>query len=109
MNNDFKSFLKGLLNKAPQERLGWPDLLKHPFIRETEAEAAHRESRTERYLKWIELEHPDALKTLVGKENAAARVKTPMIKVDKQKVEADRKKTRQTSKGEAPDMWNKYE
>ncbi|KAK9724806.1 hypothetical protein RND81_05G099900 [Saponaria officinalis] len=32
---DFKSFLKGLLNKVPQQRLSWPALLEHPFVRET--------------------------------------------------------------------------
>jgi fused-like protein len=36
MTPEFKSFLKGLLNKSPSERLGWPDLLNHPFIRETD-------------------------------------------------------------------------
>jgi fused-like protein len=36
MSVEFKSFLKGLLNKVPSERLGWPDLLNHTFIRETE-------------------------------------------------------------------------
>ena len=30
----FKSFLKGLLNKKPAERLTWPALLDHPFVRE---------------------------------------------------------------------------
>lgn len=30
----FKSFLKGLLNKKPSERLSWPALLDHPFIAE---------------------------------------------------------------------------
>lgn len=30
---EFKSFLKGLLNKKPNERLGWPQLLDHPFVR----------------------------------------------------------------------------
>lgn len=28
----FKSFLQGLLNKKPSERLTWPDLLQHPFV-----------------------------------------------------------------------------
>lgn len=28
----FKSFLRGLLNKKPAERLSWPALLEHPFI-----------------------------------------------------------------------------
>jgi len=29
---EFKDFLKGLLNKTPQQRLSWPDLLQHPFV-----------------------------------------------------------------------------
>lgn len=32
MSVEFKSFLKGLLNKTPLDRLDWPDLLNHPFI-----------------------------------------------------------------------------
>ncbi len=36
MSPDFKSFLKGLLNKIPSERLSWPELLEHPFILETD-------------------------------------------------------------------------
>ncbi|KAG2431488.1 hypothetical protein HXX76_009502 [Chlamydomonas incerta] len=40
---EFKSFLKGLLNKKPQDRLGWPQLLEHPFVRETEGERLARE------------------------------------------------------------------
>ncbi|KAK9665281.1 hypothetical protein RND81_14G102200 [Saponaria officinalis] len=35
MSPDFKNFLKGLLNKVPQQRLSWPALLEHPFVRET--------------------------------------------------------------------------
>lgn len=33
MSGEFKGFLKGLLNKSPEDRLGWPELLNHPFIR----------------------------------------------------------------------------
>eukprot|EP00201_Polytomella_parva_P009010 CAMPEP_0175059356 /NCGR_PEP_ID=MMETSP0052_2-20121109/12388_1 /TAXON_ID=51329 ORGANISM="Polytomella parva, Strain SAG 63-3" /NCGR_SAMPLE_ID=MMETSP0052_2 /ASSEMBLY_ACC=CAM_ASM_000194 /LENGTH=491 /DNA_ID=CAMNT_0016324899 /DNA_START=278 /DNA_END=1750 /DNA_ORIENTATION=+ len=40
---EFKSFLKGLLNKKPAERLGWPQLLEHPFVKETESERLFRE------------------------------------------------------------------
>ncbi|MEW5307613.1 MAG: hypothetical protein WDW36_009992 [Sanguina aurantia] len=40
---EFKSFLKGLLNKKPSDRLGWPELLEHPFVRETAEESASRE------------------------------------------------------------------
>ncbi|RMZ55181.1 hypothetical protein APUTEX25_005459 [Auxenochlorella protothecoides] len=32
MSPDFKSFLKGLLEKQPSRRLDWPDLLHHPFV-----------------------------------------------------------------------------
>lgn len=32
MSADFKSFLKGLLNKVPEKRLSWPALLEHPFV-----------------------------------------------------------------------------
>uniref|UniRef100_A0A7N0VJ53 non-specific serine/threonine protein kinase n=1 Tax=Kalanchoe fedtschenkoi TaxID=63787 RepID=A0A7N0VJ53_KALFE len=35
MSPEFKSFLKGLLNKVPQDRLTWPALLQHPFVAET--------------------------------------------------------------------------
>lgn len=45
MSPDFKSFLKGLLNKEPHLRLAWPDLLNHPFIKETEAEKLDRKKR----------------------------------------------------------------
>lgn len=38
-----RSFLKGLLNKRPADRLGWPDLLEHPFVRETQEERLKRE------------------------------------------------------------------
>lgn len=34
MSSDFKSFLKGLLNKVPHSRLSWPALLEHPFVKE---------------------------------------------------------------------------
>ena len=34
MSPAFRSFLKGLLNKRPGERLAWPDLLDHPFVRD---------------------------------------------------------------------------
>uniref|UniRef100_A0A7S3VLZ8 non-specific serine/threonine protein kinase n=1 Tax=Dunaliella tertiolecta TaxID=3047 RepID=A0A7S3VLZ8_DUNTE len=40
---EFKSFLKGLLNKKPADRLGWPELLDHPFVRETVEERVRRE------------------------------------------------------------------
>ncbi|EEF42336.1 ATP binding protein, putative [Ricinus communis] len=45
MSPNFKSFLKGLLNKVPQNRLTWPALLEHPFIKETLDELEAREMR----------------------------------------------------------------
>ena len=53
MGTEFKSFLKGLLNKTPSERLGWPDLLHHAFIKENEQERADRKKRQERYNDWV--------------------------------------------------------
>ncbi|KAI4352373.1 hypothetical protein L6164_006633 [Bauhinia variegata] len=45
MSPHFKSFLKGLLNKAPESRLTWPALLEHPFVKETTDELERREMR----------------------------------------------------------------
>ncbi|XWS75232.1 hypothetical protein CRYUN_Cryun01aG0068000 [Craigia yunnanensis] len=45
MSASFKSFLKGLLNKVPQNRLTWPALLEHPFVKETLDEVEAREVR----------------------------------------------------------------
>ncbi len=35
---------QGLLNKKPSERLTWPHLLEHPFVRETSGERLKREA-----------------------------------------------------------------
>lgn len=32
MGEVFRSFLKGLLQKDPRNRLSWPHLLYHPFV-----------------------------------------------------------------------------
>ncbi|KAL2947271.1 hypothetical protein AAZX31_20G062200 [Glycine max] len=45
MSPNFKSFLKGLLNKAPESRLTWPALLEHPFVKESYDELEARELR----------------------------------------------------------------
>ncbi|XP_030974547.1 serine/threonine-protein kinase TIO isoform X3 [Quercus lobata] len=42
MSQNFKSFLRGLLNKVPQNRLTWPTLLEHPFVQETSDEVDAR-------------------------------------------------------------------
>ena len=54
---DFKDFLEGLLNKDHSERLSWPELLTHPFIRETPLEKIERQNRGKKYSQWTELEH----------------------------------------------------
>eukprot|EP00736_Rhodelphis_marinus_P002871 Rmarinus@m.13599 len=38
MSDPFKSFLKGLLQKAPDKRLTWPHLREHPFVKLTDAD-----------------------------------------------------------------------
>lgn len=35
---------QGLLNKRPADRLGWPGLLEHPFVRESSEERMQREA-----------------------------------------------------------------
>ena len=49
----FKSFLKGLLNKKPSERLTWPALLEHPFVREEKPDSliSHEEGKLNRDAK----------------------------------------------------------
>ena len=36
--------MQGLLNKRPADRLAWPDLMDHPFVRETPEELRTREA-----------------------------------------------------------------
>ncbi|KAJ4831260.1 hypothetical protein Tsubulata_044914 [Turnera subulata] len=43
ISSNFKSFLKGLLKKVPQNRLSWPALLEHPFVKETSDDLETRE------------------------------------------------------------------
>ncbi|KAH7676527.1 Non-specific serine/threonine protein kinase protein [Dioscorea alata] len=45
MSPNFRSFLKGLLNKVPQSRLSWPALLEHPFVKESSDDVEARETR----------------------------------------------------------------
>lgn len=60
MSADFKSFLQGLLNKTPSERLSWPELLHHPFIKETDSEKNARKINSEDYHRWAARAHPNA-------------------------------------------------
>ena len=59
MSPDFKSFLMGLLNKNPKERLTWPELLHHPFIVETREEVVARKQRLISYNVWAGIENED--------------------------------------------------
>nr|XP_043607157.1 serine/threonine-protein kinase TIO [Erigeron canadensis] len=45
MSSNFRSFLRGLLNKDPHNRLTWPKLLDHPFVLETLEDVEARELR----------------------------------------------------------------
>jgi len=45
MSPELRSLLQGLLHKDPWQRLSWPDLLEHPFLRETEED---------RFFQWRE-------------------------------------------------------
>jgi hypothetical protein len=45
LSDNFKSFLKGLLQKKPERRLSWPDLALHPFVKETKVEREIRKLR----------------------------------------------------------------
>lgn len=58
MSPSFKSFLQGLLQKNPKLRLGWPDLLHHPFIHKPGQNATSERSAPR--LLMPELRHPAA-------------------------------------------------
>ncbi|KAI7728860.1 hypothetical protein M8C21_026451, partial [Ambrosia artemisiifolia] len=45
MSANFRSFLRGLLNKDPHSRLTWPKLLHHPFVAENLEDVEARELR----------------------------------------------------------------
>lgn len=49
MSKEFRSFLKGLLNKTPSKRLSWPHLLDHPFIKLTEEDKSRYYTRPKDY------------------------------------------------------------
>ncbi|KAK8498148.1 hypothetical protein V6N12_066978 [Hibiscus sabdariffa] len=73
MSASFKSFLKGLLNKVPQNRLTWPALLHHPFVKETSDEVEAREVRantaTTRQSDFVLRDEEKNIQTPNGKEN----------------------------------------
>ncbi|KAI3698242.1 hypothetical protein L6452_31355 [Arctium lappa] len=45
MSSNFRSFLRGLLNKDPHNRLTWPHLLHHSFVAETFEDVEAKELR----------------------------------------------------------------
>lgn len=45
MSSNFRSFLRGLLNKDPHNRLTWPHLLHHSFVAETLEDVEARDLR----------------------------------------------------------------
>ncbi|CAN0340079.1 unnamed protein product [Ectocarpus sp. 6 AP-2014] len=46
---DLRSFLQGLLRKDPRQRLSWPELLRHPFVRETEEDRLRHRNEDAHY------------------------------------------------------------
>lgn len=46
---DLRSFLQGLLRKDPRQRLSWPELLRHPFVRETEEDRRRHQQEDAHY------------------------------------------------------------
>mmetsp|Transcript_76196 Transcript_76196/g.164892 ORF Transcript_76196/g.164892 Transcript_76196/m.164892 type:complete len:86 (+) Transcript_76196:668-925(+) len=54
MSPDFKNFLIGLLNKNPNERMNWPKLLDHPFVKETEDEKKERLILEDTFANWMD-------------------------------------------------------
>lgn len=77
MSPEFKSFLQGLLNKTPSERLSWPELLTHPFVRETDQEKKDRKLRHEFYTNWAANEHHSG-----GKQNFSEMIETALGSAD---------------------------
>ncbi|GMI78798.1 TWO IN ONE, FUSED [Hibiscus trionum] len=91
MSASFKSFLKGLLNKVPQNRLTWPALLQHPFVKETFDEVEAREVRatttTTRQTDFVLRDEKNNIQTPNGKENSPAASETckvPSLQSDAQ-------------------------
>lgn len=94
MSTEFKSFLKGLLNKQPNERLGWPDLLQHPFIAETEQEKQERLKRLDKYYIWAGMEHMRGEGNLQG-GNPAEQSSNPASKDSQVRGDQNSKKRSQ--------------
>ena len=94
MSPDFKDFLKGLLNKNPEQRLGWPNLLTHPFVRESEDDIARRRSKLDILSKWTKVDP-----SLSGSTVKAEPVPSKAV---------PSKKSKSVSK-EEPDNWTRLE
>ncbi|XVE68757.1 hypothetical protein DITRI_Ditri09bG0095100 [Diplodiscus trichospermus] len=96
MSASFKSFLKGLLNKVPQNRLTWPALLEHPFVKETldevEAEEVHATTTTARRPDIALRGEENNIQTPNGKGNSPAAPETrntPSLQIDAQQYSPD--------------------
>ena len=127
MSPNFKDLLRGLLNKRPNERLGWPQLLNHPFLKETEHEKTERKRRRALYLKWAKQEHPYKFYEDTGLDEALQKLElcnyptsvkqmeneAPMFEMN---VEEINKKDKSSPKnqisnkfGKEMEEWEKYE
>ncbi|XP_062091497.1 serine/threonine-protein kinase TIO isoform X1 [Humulus lupulus] len=80
MSPNFRSFLKGLLNKVPQNRLTWPSLLEHPFVKETSDELESRNLRSvnarEYDAAWKGEGGRTYLPSVAGKMNSPSRLES---------------------------------
>ncbi|KAJ4720994.1 Protein kinase family protein [Melia azedarach] len=78
MSPNFKSFLKGLLNKVPQNRLTWPALLEHPFVKETSEDARELLATS------VEARGCDAAWRAEGNGKSSSPAATPSLNSDNQ-------------------------
>ncbi|XWS08043.1 hypothetical protein CRYUN_Cryun41cG0043600 [Craigia yunnanensis] len=96
MSASFKSFLNGLLNKVPQNRLTWPALLEHPFVKETFDDVEAREvcatTTTARQSDVVLRGEENNIQTPNGKGNSPAASETckaPSLQSDAQQYSPD--------------------
>ncbi|RQM21877.1 hypothetical protein B5M09_001198 [Aphanomyces astaci] len=72
MSDEFKSFLSGLLQKDPAKRMTWPEILQHPFARETAVQMQNREA-LERQVRRLPTFYEENLRLLANKNDALQR------------------------------------
>jgi len=66
MSDCFRSFLRGLLTKRPEHRLGWPALMHHPFI--SGAATPRRSLRLPSHARRLRDENPHLFLSVLPRE-----------------------------------------